>query len=134
MLRTDFAAIGVVLTLGVLAVGCTSTTESEKATAQAKAEQLVSAARKSGVAPRLDVDTAKALYGADAPAVCKAFRGGLSSAESLVLLGNPSGRRSKTITTNAVEYGRLVIKTYCPDHLSEYDKVVKELDPIKTTR
>ena len=55
------------------------------------------------------------------------------TAETLVLLGNPSGRRPKTITTDAVTYGRLVVETYCPQFLDEYNKAVQDLDPIKSS-
>ena len=59
--------------------------------------------------------------------------GGVSSAESLLLSGNPSGRREKLITTDAVTYGRLVVKTYCPDELSTYDDLVADIDATETT-
>jgi len=44
------------------------------------------------------------------------------------LPGNPTGRRAKTITTDAVTYGRLVVRTYCPDELSSFDDAVKTLE------
>ena len=44
----------------------------------------------------------------------------------------PTGRR-KTITDDAVTYGRLVVETYCPDSLDEYDDVVDDLDPFETS-
>jgi hypothetical protein len=102
------------------------------ATSQQKAQQLVAAARAAGVAPHLTVGVAEALYGSHAPAVCQVFKGGLNTAEKNDLLGNPSNRRPKTITTNAVTYGRLVVKIYCPSELSHYNAVVSGLNPVKS--
>ena len=78
------------------------------------------------------MEVAESLYGTSAPQVCDALEGGVSSAESLLLTGNPSGRRAKIVTTDAVTYGRLVVKTYCPDQLSTYDDLVADIDPTKT--
>ena len=112
---------------------CSSTSDEDEATEQARAEQLVDAAHSAGVAPRLTVDVAESLYGTDAPAVCDAFDGGLSTAEQNLILGNPAHGRRKTITDNAVTYGRLVVETYCPDNLDEYDDVVADLDPFEAS-
>ena len=76
---------------------------------------------------------AESLYGTDAPAVCDAFDGGLSTAERTLILGNPGHGRRKTITDDAVTYGGLVVQTYCPQHLDEYDDIVEELDPFETS-
>jgi hypothetical protein len=103
------------------------------ATSQQKAQQFVAAAHAAGVAPRLTVGVAEALYGSNAPAVCRVFEGGLTTAEKNDLVGNPSSRRPKTITTNAVTYGRLVVQTYCPDELSQYNAFVKNLNPVTSS-
>jgi hypothetical protein len=95
-----------------------------------RAEQLVSSAKAAGVAPGLTVGVAEAMYGSTAPGVCKVFEDGLTTAEKNDLLGNPSGRRPKSITTDAVTYGRLVVKAYCPQQLAHYDAAVKDLDPL----
>ena len=58
---------------------------------------------------------------------------GVSSAESLILNGNPSGRREKLITTDAITYERLVVKTYCPDELSTFDDLTADIDGTETT-
>jgi hypothetical protein len=60
------------------------------------------------------------------------FEGGLTTAERNDLLGNPANKRPKTITTNAIDYGRLVVKTYCPDELTRYNKIVKDLNPVSS--
>ena len=59
---------------------------------------------------------------------------GVSSAESLLLKGNPSGRRQKLVTTDGVTYERLVVKTYCPDELATYDDLVSDIDATTTSR
>ena len=129
--RLLLAVVGAVAAV-VLAVGCGSTSDADKATEQQKAEQLVAATQAAGVAPHLTVEVAESLYGTDAATVCDVFQDGLTTAERNDLLGNPAGRRTKTITTDAVEYGRLVVQTYCPDELANYDKVADKLDPIES--
>jgi len=101
---------------------------------QRKAERLVAAAHDAGLAPRLTVDVAEALYGDDAPAVCRAFDGSLGSAARMLLFGNPSGRRPKTITSDAVEYSLLVVETYCPENLAHLRAEVEDLDPFEARR
>jgi hypothetical protein len=103
------------------------------ATSQRKAQQFVAAAHSAGVAPNLTVGVAESLYGSGAPAVCRVFKGGLTTAEKNLLLGNPSNRRPVAITTDAVTYGRLVVQTYCPDELSNYNHVVDSLHPVKSS-
>ena len=126
-------AVALVATV-VLVAACSSTSSKEESTQKADATKLVSAAHSAGVAPDLTVGVAESLYGTSAPQICDALDGGISSAESLLLTGNPSGRRGKLITTDAVTYGRLVVTTYCPDQLSEYDDLVSDIDATKTTR
>ena len=93
----------------------------------------MSAAHSAGVAPGLTVEVAESLYGTSAPQICDVLKDGVSSAESLLLSGNPSGRREKLVTTDAVTYERLVVKTYCPDELSTYDDLVADIDPTDTS-
>ncbi|MFV0315821.1 MAG: hypothetical protein ACK5O2_02525 [Microthrixaceae bacterium] len=123
---------GTAVAAAVCLGACSSSGNS--ATAQSKAEQLVAATEAAGVAPRLNVDTAESLYGTKAPAVCDAFDGGLSTTAENILFGNPAHGRAKTITDEAVTYGRLVIEVYCPDELSDYDHAVEALDPIARNR
>jgi hypothetical protein len=134
--RLRFVLCGGLLALvfGLLAAGCGgSTSSADKATEQEKAQQLVSAAHASGLAPHLTVDIAEALYGKDAAGVCDVFKDGLTTAERNDLLGNSANRRPKTITTNAIDYGRLVVKTYCPDELSRYNGIVDDLNPVTSS-
>ena len=116
------------LAVAFAAAGCGSTDNAE----QQKAEQLVSAAHAAGVAPNLTVGVATALYGSDAPTVCKVFQDGLTTAERNDVLGNSSGRRPKTISSDAVTYGRVVVQTYCPAELSHYDDAVTDVDAVKS--
>ena len=115
----------------VLAPGC-GRSAADDAEAQQKAEQLVAATEAAGVAPHLTVEVVTSLYGTDAPTACVVFADGLTTAERNDLLGNPTGRRAKTITTDAVAYGRLVVQTYCPAELSNFDDAVRTLDPIES--
>jgi hypothetical protein len=118
--------------LVVIVAGCGSTSAADQATEQKKAAQLVSAVHAAGLAPHLTTDVAEALYGTDAPTVCDVFEDGLTTAEENDLLGNPSGRRAKTITTDAVAYGRIVVTTYCPAELANFQKAVDHLDPVES--
>jgi hypothetical protein len=115
----------------VLVAGCSSTGAEEQATEKANAESLVSAAHAAGVAPDLTVGVAESLYGTSAPQICDVLKDGISSAESLLLTGNPSGRRGKLITTDTVTFERLVVKTYCSDELKAYDDLVADIDPTE---
>ena len=129
--RRLLATVSVLASLAVVA-GCGSTSAADKATEQERAEQLVSALHSAGLAPHLTADEAAALYGTDAPTVCDIFADGLTTAERNDLLGNPSGRRAKTITTDAVAYGHIVVTTYCPAELANYQKAVEHLDPVES--
>ena len=120
-------------TMLLLSTACSSTSDADEAKEQALAEQLVDSAHAAGVAPRLTVDVAESLYGTDAPSVCETFEDGLSTAEKNLLLGNPAHGRRKTITDDAVTYGRVVVETYCPDNLDDYDDAVADLDPFETS-
>ena len=111
--------------------GCSSESDADEATEQELAEQFVSAAHQAGLAPRLTVDVAESMYGSDAAAVCDVFDGGVSTAEQNLLLGNPAHGRRKTITDDAVAYGAIVVQTYCPDNLDEYEDAVADLDPFE---
>jgi hypothetical protein len=123
--------LGRPLVFGVTAVlliaACGSDDDSES---RAKAEQFVDAVHAGGLAPRLNVDTAEALYGDDAPAVCEAFDGDLSTSALNALLGNFAQRR-KSITDDAVGYGRIVVETYCPDNIDQFDDVVADVEAIE---
>ena len=119
--------------IGVVALSLAAACSTDDEAARSKAEQLVAATSDAGVAPRLTVEVAEALYGDDAAALCDVFEDGLTSTEQLILLGNPSGRRHKTITDSSIEYAELVVRTYCPDVIDEFHDVVTELDPFEST-
>ena len=115
----------------VVVSGCSSDSDADEAKEQDLAQQLVSALHQEGLAPRLTVDVAASMYGTDASGVCDVFDDGLSTAEKNVILGNPAHGRRKTITDDAVAYGTVVVKTYCPDVLPEYQDAVADLDPYE---
>lgn len=116
----------------VVAVGCGSSSGAEEAQQRERAEDLVTATQAAGVAPRLTVDTAEALYGTEAPAVCEAFRGGSTTSAELILRGNAFRGRRKAITPEAVTYARLVVETYCPDVLQDFRRGVRDIQPLDT--
>jgi|SRR6478609_1098738 len=128
--RRRARVIVAVAIVSTVIAGCGSDDDgsSEEATL---AQQLVDATTAAGVAPRLTVDVAESLYGTDAPAVCDAFAGGLSTSGANLILGNPGHGRRKTITDDAIEYGRLVVQTYCPQYSTDYDDAVNDLDPFE---
>jgi hypothetical protein len=117
-------ALAVLATLTIAACG------SDDAEAQRKAQELVAATEAAGVAPRLTEEVAESLYGTDAAAVCDIFDGSLGSAARTLLFGNPSGRRTKTITTHSVEYVAIVVSVYCPDRLEHLREEIEDLDPL----
>lgn len=123
-----------ILAFGVVASGCSFRSDSDQEVAEAKAQEFIQSLQGTGLAPRLTSDVAVALYGTDAPAVCGAFDDGLNSNEYLLLLGNPSNRRAKTVTEHSVEFTRHVIRTYCPDQQGAFGDVVEAFDPIESSR
>jgi len=129
--RATAARLVVLIGVVVLVAACGS---SGTAKEQADARSLVSAAHSAGVAPRLTVEVAESLYGTSAPQICDVLQGGIGTAESLLLAGNPSDRRAKLVTRDAVTYERLVVQTYCPDQLSTYDDLVSDIDATETSR
>jgi hypothetical protein len=124
--RRRIGTLVIVAAALLIAVGCST----DDATTRAKAEQFVAATSAAGLAPRLTVEVAEALYGADAAAVCDVFADGLTSAEHLILLGNPSDRRHKTITDHSIQYAGLVIEIYCPEHTGHFIDEIHDLDPF----
>jgi hypothetical protein len=126
-------ALAVAIAATLVAAGCSSQSDSDEQLEQQKATELVAATQDAGVAPRLTTDVAESLYGTDASTVCDAFDGGLSTSAKNLILGNPAQGRRKTVTDDAVVYGRLVVQTYCPDVLDDYEEAVADLDPFERT-
>ena len=125
--------MAIVTWVAALLSACSSSTTTEQAADATLAEKLVAAAHAAGVAPGLTAAVAESLYGGTAAQVCDVLGGGVSSAESMLLTLNPSGRRAKVITDDAIAYGRLVVQTYCPGELSTYDDLVSGIDGTETT-
>lgn len=132
MTRVSSTALQGALVLGIVSAfaGCSATPSAEETS---RAQELVAASASAGVAPGLTVEAAEALYGVSADQICGVLDGGVSSAESLLLKGNPTGRRAKLVTTDAVTYERLVVQTYCPDRLPTYDDLVADINPTEVT-
>lgn len=131
--RTAIARRAVaVIGTATLAVGC-SASDGSQSDARANAEALVSAAQSAGVTPRLTPQVAESLYGDSAPQLCDALDDGVSTTEQVLLAGNPAGRREKLITTDAITYGGLVVKTYCPDNSTAFNDLVADIDGTKST-
>jgi len=112
----------VVLTAALVASGCGA---DNSPLARERAEKLVDETQKAGVGQNVTVENAEALYGTSASQVCDLFKG---SGDQLNFLGNAPGRRWSVITSDAVEYSRLVVEAYCPDNLARFDSVVDQLD------
>jgi hypothetical protein len=132
-IRRPVAATAMAVGCALVVAGCGAANAPSGTPEAQRAEQLVSSAKAAGVAPHLTVGVAEAMYGSTAPGVCKVFEDGLTTAEKNDLLGNPSGRRPKSITTDAVTYGRLVVQAYCPQQLAHYDAAVEDLDPLSSS-
>jgi len=113
---------------------CSPRSDADQQVAEAKAEQLIESLQGADLAPRLTTDVAVSLYGTDAAAVCGVFENGLNSNEYLLLLGNPSNRRPKTVTAHSVAYTRHVVRTYCPNEQAAFDEVVEPLNAIESGR
>ncbi len=124
--------MAVLLVVAVVVAGCASTSEAEEARQRQRAEELVAATQDAGIAPRLTVEVAEALYGPDAPAVCRAFEDGRASSADVILRGNLAQGRRKVVTPDAVLYARLVVRTYCPDQLAPFEQTVADLQPLDT--
>ncbi len=123
--------MGVVSVAAAIAAGaCSSDTDP---VAEQRATQLIAATQQAGLAPGLTIESAEALYGADAPAFCEAHRADLDGVAGLVVRGNTAQGRRPTVTDEAIAYGRLVAEIYCPDVLDDFDNLVDEIEPFERT-
>jgi len=125
--------VAVAVGVAVVLVSCSSN-EKNEATEKQLARQLVDATRAAGILPDLTPDVVAALYGTDASAVCDAFDGGITTPAANRLLGNPGHGRRVNVTDTAVTYARLVIETYCPEVLPDFDEAIESVDPVEVTR
>ncbi|MGB0101399.1 MAG: hypothetical protein WBP61_14070 [Nocardioides sp.] len=121
-----------ILAVAVLVGGCAST-DGAQARSESHAQELVAATQSAGVAPGLTAQVAESLYGDSAPQICGVLDDGVSTAEQLLVSGNPAGRREKLISTDAITYEGLVVQTYCPGHSDAYDDLVADIDGTATT-
>jgi len=123
-------SLPVVLALAAISIGVAGCGADTSSLSQQRAEQLVSEAHAAGVGQNVTVENAEALYGTSAAAVCDVFNG---SGDELNLPGNPAGRYRKAITTDAVEYTRLVVKVYCPERLPRFEALVHKLGTTRSS-
>lgn len=127
-------SIVALMTLLLPLSACSSTSERDEANQRQLADQLVAATQAAGILPKLTPEVVESLYGTDARSVCDAFDGGLSTSAANLLLGNPGHGRRNTITTTAVTYAGLVIQTYCPDVLADFDEAVEDIDAFEVNQ
>jgi hypothetical protein len=97
--------------------------------AQAKAAQLVSAFTRAGL-PAPDTDDIARTLGTDGGAVCTTSRSDLGQAAlKLGLINGASGPgiRPVTVARSVLQGERLIVRTYCPQNLTRFDKLIDSL-------
>lgn len=123
---TVAAVLAVLLVVG-LVVHRSGKTSRE---AQAKADQLVAALQAEGLRAPSQNALVRVL-GNDGGAVCRNPGQALNKASLLAQLANGAsgpGARPVIADTRVVRGETLVIKTYCPEQLADFQKVVDNLD------
>ena len=135
--RITYIAIGAAL-LAMLIVGLfTSQAHAETKTAVARAHELTTQLEQAGL-PTPRMDQIVRTLGDDGGAVCASPDSALKVAMGRAAMFNGAtgpGARPVISARNIVDGERLIIKTYCPDQLAEYDEFVNShqyADVIKT--
>lgn len=98
--------------------------------ADAKAAELVAAFDEAGLVP-LDQDVVADVLGSDGGIACADPEGTLSLALRRTGLDNGAagpGQRTSAFPQDVLTAGRLVLETYCPDVLGDYDDFLASLD------
>lgn len=101
----------------------------ETARAQEKADQLVAALEDAGLGTP-DRDQIVRVLGEDGGATCSNPNAALSRATLLTLLANGAtgpGSRPVIVDSRAVQGQLLIIETYCPDELDEFQQFIEDL-------
>lgn len=128
-----YAAWGLLLValLGVMIVGFSNRqTNRAVSEADAKAAELVAAFDEAGLVP-LDQDVVADVLGTDGGVACADPEGTLAVAARRTGLDNGAtgpGQRASTVPENVLTAGRLVLETYCPEVVDDYDEFVGSLD------
>lgn len=102
----------------------------ESRQASQRADQLIAAAHDAGVPTPLDKDQVIRLFGTDGGQVCQDPGSALSLARAYQGLSNGAagpGQRGVIGESDLVAGERLVIQTYCPDQIDEFDRAVRDL-------
>ena len=112
--------------LAVLAIGVAGCGADDSDSANAKADALVKAASAENLAPNLTNEVARTLYGDDGGRVC----GTLTRDSQPTVLGLGRTRiqsQPEEHVDDLVAYDRLVVKTYCPDELGQFNDLLERL-------
>lgn len=107
----------------VILVGCG---ESSNKVAQQHANELVRATQSAGLALGLTPQIAVSLYGKNAHAICGPLKDdevNLVTLSRIQLWGTPSDK-----TDDLIAYDKLVVQTYCPDQLEEFEELLNDLN------
>ncbi|MDC7121168.1 hypothetical protein OMK64_06430 [Cellulomonas fimi] len=105
-------------------------TNKDVSEADAKAAELVAAFDAAGLVP-LDQDVVADVLGSDGGIVCTDPEGALAIAARRTGLENGAagpGVRASAFPENLLTAGRLVLETYCPDVVDDYDDFVGSLE------
>lgn len=102
----------------------------ETARAEDKADELIAALEQAG-ARTPDRDLIVRVLGDDGGATCQDPNGALNRATLFSLLSNGAsgpGLRPVVAESRAVQGQLLIIETYCPDELDDFQKFVEDLE------
>ncbi|MEI5583577.1 MULTISPECIES: hypothetical protein [unclassified Agromyces] len=122
-------ALVVLVVLAVIAV-ITFFSARETAQAQDKADELIVSLEDAGVDAALSAEQIARVLGDDGGVVCEDPNSALSRAALLDRLSNGAagpGQRPIIAEDRLVEAGVLIIQTYCPDELEEYQEFIDGL-------
>jgi hypothetical protein len=119
--------------LVVLVVAGLITFRSARATAEAaeKADELIAALQDAGATRLPSQEQVARVLGTDGGAVCEDPGDALNRAVLLSMLANGAGgpgARPVIADSRAVQGQLLVIETYCPEHLEEFQQFVDDLE------
>jgi Tfp pilus assembly protein FimT len=124
-----------VVVLVVLAVIAVVSFFSARETAQAeeKADELIQSLEDAGADVTLSAEQIARVLGDDGGVVCANPNAALSRAALLDRLSNGAGgpgQRPILAEDRLVEAGVLIVQTYCPDELEEYQQFIDELNTV----
>ncbi|GAA4053230.1 hypothetical protein [Agromyces indicus] len=126
--------VAVLVVLGAIAV-FTFLAAREEARGVDKAEELITSLEDAGVDVTLTAQQIAGVLGDDGGVVCADPNAALSRAALLDRLSNGAsgpGQRPILAEDRLVEAGVLIIQTYCPDELEEYQQFIDGLELTDT--